>query len=61
MRTRLTFLAGLAVGFWPDLETIAGQWQIDRQFTPQTSADERGDRREKWSRALERVKHWEQA
>lgn len=54
-----TYLAGLAVGYWPDQETIAKQWQMDRQFVPQVSDDERGERRAKWARALERVKNWE--
>jgi glycerol kinase len=54
-----TYLAGLAVGYWPDQETIAKQWQVDRRFIPQMSADERRTRSEKWSRALERARHWE--
>ncbi len=56
-----TYLAGLAVGYWPDQETIAKQWQMDRQFVPESSADEREERRRKWSRALERARQWEQA
>jgi glycerol kinase len=54
-----TYLAGLAVGYWPDQQTIAKQWQMDRQFEPQISADERAERRAAWTRALERVKAWE--
>jgi glycerol kinase len=54
-----TYLAGLAVGYWPDQETISKQWQMDRQFIPQISTDERGERRAKWAKALERVKDWE--
>src|SRR5258707_8986249 len=29
------YLAGIAVGYWPDIETIARQWQVDRIFEPQ--------------------------
>ena len=54
-----TYLAGLAVGFWPDQESIAEQWQIDRQFKPQMSAQQRDRERAAWTRALERAKHWE--
>jgi glycerol kinase len=54
-----TYLAGLAVGYWPDQETIAKQWQVDRRFAPQMDSKERDRRREKWSRALERASHWE--
>ena len=55
-----TYLAGLAVGYWPDQETIAKQWQVDRQFTPKMTADERTERRQKWARALERARDWEE-
>jgi glycerol kinase len=54
-----TYLAGLAVGYWPDQDTIAKQWQVDRRFTPAMSADERAERHAKWARALERAKSWE--
>ncbi len=54
-----TYLAGLAVGYWPDQESIARQWQVDRQFKPAMSADERNSRRDKWARALERARRWE--
>lgn len=54
-----TYLAGLAVGYWPDQESIAQQWQIDRQFTPAMSSEEREQRRHKWARALERARDWE--
>ena len=32
---------GLAVGYWPDQETIAKQWQADRRFTPAIDETER--------------------
>jgi glycerol kinase len=54
-----TYLAGLAVGYWPDQETIAKQWQADRRFEPAISSDERGSRRAAWTRALERARGWE--
>ena len=28
------YLAGLAVGFWPSVDAITGQWQVDRRFEP---------------------------
>ena len=55
-----TYLAGLAVGYWPDQETIARQWQSDRAFEPAINADERQSRRAAWTRALERSRSWEQ-
>jgi glycerol kinase len=54
-----TYLAGLAVGFWPDQESLAQQWKVDARFEPKTSAEERGERRAGWARALERARGWE--
>ncbi|MCC6144507.1 MAG: glycerol kinase GlpK [Candidatus Hydrogenedentes bacterium] len=54
------FLAGLAVGFWPDRETLAAQWQADRRFTPEMDTDTRDKARRGWEKALERAKHWEE-
>ena len=36
------YLAGLAVGYWKDLDEIKDQWEADRSFEPmmqQTDAD----------------------
>ncbi len=52
------YLAGLAVGFWPDQETIKRQWSAERQFTPQIEADDRQGRVERWRRALDRSRAW---
>lgn len=52
------YLAGLAVGYWPNQEAIASQWQIDRVFRPSIEADERKRVRTVWRRALERAKDW---
>jgi glycerol kinase len=54
-----TYLAGLAVGYWPDQETIARQWQADRRFEPAISPEERKQRRSAWSHALDRARAWE--
>lgn len=54
------YLAGLAVGFWPDRETLAVQWQADRTFTPSIAANERDTAHKGWGKALERAKHWEE-
>lgn len=54
------YLAGLAVGYWPDTEAIANQWQVDRVFTPEIDAEARAGVLRTWRRALERAKSWEQ-
>jgi glycerol kinase len=51
-----TYLAGLAVGYWPDQETIAKQWQADRRFTPGIDENERRTRHAGWSQALARAR-----
>jgi len=53
------YLAGLAVGFWPSVEAITGQWQVDRRFEPARSRAEVNALRERWTAALERSKAWE--
>ena len=52
------YLAGLAVGVWDSQEAIAGQWQIDREFSPMMPAEERDRLYEGWRRALARAKGW---
>ncbi|MCU1324436.1 MAG: glpK [Acidobacteriaceae bacterium] len=55
------YLAGLAVGYWPDKEAIASQWKMDRVFQPAIDAEARAGVLRTWRRALERAKNWEQA
>ena len=52
------YLAGLAVGFWPDRETLAEQWRPAVRFEPQMSGDERGVLLDRWHRAVERSRAW---
>ncbi|MDE1175781.1 MAG: glycerol kinase GlpK [Edaphobacter sp.] len=52
------YLAGLAVGYWPDKDTIASQWQVDRVFKPVMESTTRGYVRTTWRRALERAGQW---
>ena len=52
------YLAGLAVGYWPDKETIARQWQMDRVFKPEMDTASRGKVRAAWRKALGRAEGW---
>jgi glycerol kinase len=54
-----TYLAGLAVGYWPDQETIAKQWTADRKFKPSLDVEKRRERQNGWVRALQRAQNWE--
>jgi glycerol kinase len=54
------YLAGIAVGYWPDKEAIARQWQVDRVFKPTMDANTRNKVREVWHKALGRAQGWTQ-
>jgi glycerol kinase len=53
------YLAGLAVGFWPSVDAITGQWRVDRRFEPAMPQAAASLLRERWTAALERSKGWE--
>ena len=46
------YLAGLAVGLWPDAAALASQWQVERRFEPSMSRDEAAARMAGWERAV---------
>jgi glycerol kinase len=52
------YLAGIAVGYWPDKETIARQWQVDRVFKPEMDENTRNKVRQIWHKALGRAQGW---
>lgn len=49
------YLAGLAVGYWKDLDEIRRQWQVDRQFEPSDDREAMGELREGWRNAMSKV------
>jgi glycerol kinase len=53
------YLAGLAVGYWPDTKTISSQWKVERTFSPTTNATDREKQRARWHKALDRVRDWD--
>ncbi len=52
------YLAGLAAGVWNDRNAIAQQWQVEREFHPNISADEAASRHALWQRAVKRSFDW---
>ncbi|MFD2863814.1 glycerol kinase GlpK [Mucilaginibacter antarcticus] len=51
------YLAGLAIGFWSDIDEIQQQWQINRSFEP--DADLNSDEMVKgWNKAVAALKVW---
>ena len=50
------YLAGLAVGFWGDLDAISGQWEIERKFEPTMSENKAKLLYSGWLNAVEKAK-----
>ena len=48
------YLAGLAVGYWPSIESIQQQWQLDAEFKPKAGKDEVNDKINGWHEAVKR-------
>lgn len=53
------YLAGLAVGFWNNVNEIEEVWQTDTVFQPSMPTEEVNRRRTRWSRALQRSREWD--
>ena len=47
------YLAGLAVGLYPEPAQFADRWRLDRRFTPQMPAAERAGRLTRWRKAVQ--------
>lgn len=52
------YLAGLAVGYWKDLDEISEDFSIDRIFKPQMSQEKRDKNYKYWKKAIERSMDW---
>jgi glycerol kinase len=52
------YLAGLATGFWKDLDEVRHNWRKDRAFTAVWDQEKRLKKHSEWNRALERSRHW---
>lgn len=52
------YLAGIAVGQWPDTDTISKLWQIDQTFEPQMPRSTALEQMEVWAKAVDRSKDW---
>jgi glycerol kinase len=52
------YAAGLAVGFWDNLESLRENWNEDRRWEPQWSEDQRETGYAQWKKAVERTFDW---
>lgn len=52
------YLAGLAVGYWKNIEEIRQQWQVDKVFSPQMQAAKAKALLNGWTRAVKASIAW---
>lgn len=52
------YFAGLAVGFWKNIDELKGQWQVDRTFVPGKNESGIDKTITNWKKAIERCKNW---
>lgn len=53
-----SYLAGLAVGYWNDLEDVRDNWAVERVFEPQMSAERREQELRGWQQAVRATFGW---
>ena len=52
------YLAGLAVGYWKDMNELHKQWQQEKVFKPVMDKGQIGQYRRKWQKAVQKAKDW---
>ena len=57
----VAYLAGLATGYWEDIDSIRKQWKIDKTFTPQLPPECVKEMLHYWHKAVNAARHWIEA
>lgn len=52
------YLAGLAVGYWSNIDEVKKQWSIDRTFKPELDGQNIEKLLADWKKAVERTRGW---
>jgi Glycerol kinase len=52
------YLAGLAVGYWKDIDEIQSQWIVDKDFHPQLDTENVDKMIHLWKKAVSRSQNW---
>jgi len=52
------YLAGLAVGYWKNIDEIKNQWQVDKEFSPGMNEENRNELVNGWQRAVNAAIAW---
>jgi glycerol kinase len=52
------YLAGLAVGYWQDLDELTRNWAMQCEYLPQMARADRDTKYDRWLKAVERSLGW---
>jgi glycerol kinase len=52
------YLAGLAVGYWKNIDEIQSQWIVDKHFKPQMEEEKVEKMIKTWQKAVQRSQNW---
>ena len=52
------YAAGLAVGYWDDLDSLRDNWQVDKEFNPEMDDADADSMYSRWDDAVERSLDW---
>jgi glycerol kinase len=52
------YLAGLAIGYWKNMDEISTQWQVEKTFEPSMQSTQRNSLIKGWQRAIKAAKVW---
>lgn len=52
------YLAGLAVGYWKNIDEIQSQWAVEKEFVPNEECGETERQLHYWHKAVTRARHW---
>ncbi len=52
------YAAGLAVGFWDDVESLRQNWLVDKTWEPEMEEETRAELYKGWLKAVERTFDW---
>ncbi len=52
------YLAGLAVGYWENLDDIKENWELSREFNPEITDEERKEKIKRWRKAVTYSLSW---
>ncbi len=52
------YAAGLAVGYWDNVDELTANWQVDKEFNPEMDSAEADDLYSRWDDAIDRSEDW---